>query len=72
MKKIYRVPVKFVFEGFVDVETDCKNKAWNIAQDDFCAIIGNVSNSNNDKIVNWDVKLFPKEKRISTNITVNK
>lgn len=56
-KKIYTVPVKFIFDGEFYVEADSAAEAREIVSDDCHLVMGNGVQAYSNNIEDWDVDM---------------
>ena len=56
-KKVYTVPVKFIFEGEFYVEADSAAEARDIVSEDCHLVMGNGVQSDSDNVEYWDVDM---------------
>lgn len=62
----YVLDIELTFNGTVTVEADSEDEAREIAESNFNATIGNLSDGGDDRIVDWDVGLHSSDTYAST------
>jgi len=55
----FTIPIRFTFEGTVEVEADRKSEAETIAIRDFGVVSGEPHTSNSEQVVDWKIPVHP-------------
>jgi len=61
IKKEYKIKVKFVFEGTVDVLAETEEKAVEIVENNFHLVLGEDIEETNDMIKDWNFNVHPEK-----------